>query len=227
MLRHLKKPLSWIPSGPQNAAYTAALGLVAIQVGIGVILKAAQTGGTYAFSPSASVAISEFFKMVLSTIFFYRECRRRSADGIRPSNRGGGGGPGYSSLPASDLPMTERRSSLEEKERGEGMPDSGANGGASSDANGGGHGLEKHTTGPLPHLSYRTFWSYVRGEVTVDVRYGFANLALFYVLINNSVWPALPIVGAIERSEDRGSGGSAPRPFRAEVATSLLTAVAP
>lgn len=190
MLRHLKKPLSWIPSGPQHAAYTAALALVAIQVGIGIILKAAQTaGGKYAFSPSASVAISEFFKMVLSTIFFYRECRRRAADGVRPSTRGGGGGPGYSTLPATDLPTTERRSSIEEKEREEGLPDSGnANGSASSDGNGvGSGGVEKHTSGPLPHLSYRTFWSYFRGEVTVDVRYGFANLALFYVLINNSV----------------------------------------
>lgn len=184
MLRHLTKPLSWIPSGPQNAAYTAALALVAIQVGIGIVLKAAQTGGSYAFSPSASVAISEFFKMVLSTIFFYRECRQRAADGVRPSTRGGGSG--YSSLPTSsqDLPMTEGgepRSSLEEKERDEGM--NGVNGGSSSSLM---NGVEKHV-GPLPNLDYRTFWSYFRGEVTVDVRYGFANLALFYVLINNSV----------------------------------------
>lgn len=196
MLRHIRKPLSWIPSGPQHAAYSAALALVAIQVGIGIILKAAQTGGSYAFSPSASVAISEFFKMVLSTIFFYRECRRRAADAIRPSTRGGGSG--YTTLPASDLPTTERRSSLEEKEREEGMPESGnANGGASSDANGGIG--EKRMSGPLPHLDARTFWSYVRGEVTVDVRYGFANLALFYVLINNSVWS---LYGNIQISED-------------------------
>ena len=36
-------------------------------------------------------------------------------------------------------------------------------------------------------LDLRTFWQYVRYEVSLDVRYGFAQLALFYVLINNLV----------------------------------------
>jgi hypothetical protein len=176
ILSMLLKPISWIPSGPQHAAYAAALGLVAIQVGIGIIMKVAQTGGSYSFSPSASVTISEFFKMLLSTMFFYRECRQRAADGIRPSTRGGG--TGYSSLATSDLPTTER-SSLEEKEREEGM-----NGNASS-----ANGVEKMRNPNLPRIDLRTFISYVRGEVTIDVRYGFCNLALFYVLINNSVRP--------------------------------------
>lgn len=181
MLRHgsilglFLKPLGWIPSGPQHAAYAAALGLVAIQVGIGIVMKLSQTGGSYSFSPSASVTISEFFKMVLSTIFFYNECKRRAADGVRPSTRGGGSG--YSSL-STELPMNER-SSLDEK-RGEEE----ALNGSSSSSNA--SGVEKHT-GPLPRLDLRTYWSYVRGEVTRDVRYGFCNLALFYVLINNSV----------------------------------------
>ncbi|GKT55679.1 UDP-galactose transporter [Colletotrichum tofieldiae] len=183
MLRHgsilgfFLKPLGWIPGGPQQAAYAAALGLVAIQVGIGIIMKIAQTGGSYSFSPSASVTISEFFKMVLSTIFFYNECKRRVADGIRPSTRGGGSG--YASLATSELPLNER-SSLDEKREEEGL-----NGSASSSSNG--NVVDKHT-GPLPPLDFRTYWSYVRGEVTRDVRYGFCNLALFYVLINNSIF---------------------------------------
>ncbi|KAL0939567.1 UDP-galactose transporter [Colletotrichum truncatum] len=181
MLRHgsimglLLKPLGWIPSGPQQAAYAAALGLVAIQVGIGIIMKISQTGGSYSFSPSASVTISEFFKMLLSTVFFYNECKRRAADGIRPSTRGGG--TGYSSLATSELPTNER-SSLDEKREEEGL-----NGSSSSSSS---SAVDKHA--PLPKLDLRTYWSYVRGEVTKDVRYGFCNLALFYVLINNSIF---------------------------------------
>ncbi|KAK1964718.1 UDP-galactose transporter [Colletotrichum sublineola] len=183
MLRHgsvlgfFLKPLGWIPGGPQQAAYAAALGLVAIQVGIGIIMKISQTGGSYSFSPSASVTISEFCKMVLSTIFFWNECKRRAADGVLPSTRGGGSG--YSSLATSELPLAER-SSLDEKREEEAL-----NGSASSSSNA--DGLDKHN-GPLPPLNFRTYWSYVRGEVTKDVRYGFCNLALFYVLINNSIF---------------------------------------
>ncbi|KAK2059458.1 UDP-galactose transporter [Colletotrichum caudatum] len=183
MLRHgsilgfFLKPLGWIPGGPQQAAYAAALGLVAIQVGIGIIMKVSQTGGSYSFSPSASVTISEFFKMVLSTIFFWNECKRRAADGVLPSTRGGGSG--YSSLATSELPLAER-SSLDEKREEDALN---GNAGSSSNAN----GVDKHTS-PLPPLDFRTFWRYVRGEVTKDVRYGFCNLALFYVLINNSIF---------------------------------------
>lgn len=184
MLRHglirlFLKPLSWIPNGPRHAAYAAALGLVAIQVGMGIILKAAQSNGKYAFSPSASVTISEFFKMLLSTIFFYRECRQRAADGNRPSTRGGG--TGYSSLASSELPTTER-SSLEEKRGEEGVSETGNGNGSNTGGN-----VAKPYGTILPHLDLDTFWSYVRGEVTADVRYGFCNLALFYVIINNSV----------------------------------------
>ncbi|KAK1585160.1 UDP-galactose transporter [Colletotrichum navitas] len=184
MLRHgsvlgfFLKPLGWIPGGPQQAAYAAALGLVAIQVGIGIIMKISQTGGSYSFSPSASVTISEFFKMVLSTIFFWNECKRRAADGVLPSTRGGGSG--YSSLATSELLPLAERSSLEEKREEDAL-----NGGSSSSSNA--NGVDKHNR-PLPPLNFRTYWRYVRGEVTKDVRYGFCNLALFYVLINNSIF---------------------------------------
>ena len=167
-------PLSALSGSPQQAAYLAALGLVAIQVGIGIILKVAQTDGAYSFSPSASVTISEFFKMLLSTLFFYRECKTRAASGVRPSTRGGGSG--YSLVGGADLPVAERRSDDDhEKHVEEG---NGVNGHATA--------AEK-LAGPARALDARLFWTYVRGEVTVDVRYGFCNLAMFYVLINNSV----------------------------------------
>jgi hypothetical protein len=148
----LSVPLSWVPntSGAQRAAYLAALGLVAIQVSIGIIMKAAQRGGSYSFSTSGSVAISEFLKMLLSTVFFYRDCKRRAAEGICPSTRGCSAG--YTSLPI----------------------------------NGDAEGTPSAAT-PI-RLNIRLFWTYIRGEVTKDVRFGFCNLALFYVLINNSVF---------------------------------------
>ena len=190
MLRHsilglLTRPLAFIPSGPQHAAYAAALGLVVIQVGIGIIMKASQTsGGTYSFSPSASVTIAEFFKMLLSSLFFWRECKQRAADGIRPSTRGGGGA-GYSSLSTSELPLVERSSLEEKREALNGNGNVNGNAGSSSEGD-----VVKHHPASLPPLNLRTFWSYFRGEVTADVRYGFCNLAMFYVLINNSVWPS-------------------------------------
>jgi hypothetical protein len=169
-------PLSLMPGGPQRAAYLAALGLVAIQVGIGIILKIAQTDGSYSFSPSASVTISEFFKMLLSTLFFYRECKTRAASGVQPSTRGGGSG--YALVGNSDLPLTERRSDDDHEKHVEEGNGNAANGRAL---------VTEKLAGPARELNVRLFWSYVRGEVTVDVRYGFCNLAMFYVLINNSV----------------------------------------
>ena len=168
------QPLTSMSGGPQQAAYLAALGLVTIQVGIGIILKVAQTDGAYSFSPSASVTISEFLKMLLSTLFFYRECKIRAASGVQPSLRGGGSG--YSLVGSSDLPLAERRSDDgHEKSVEEGT---GANGHAP---------VAEKPAGPARELNGRLFWSYIRGEVTIDVRYGFCNLAMFYVLINNSV----------------------------------------
>ncbi|KAI9151909.1 CMP-sialic acid transporter 1 [Paramyrothecium foliicola] len=148
----LSAPLSWVPntSSAQRAAYLAALSLVAIQVSIGIIMKAAQRGGSYSFSTSGSVAISESLKMLLSTMFFYKECKRRATEGICPSTRGSAAG--YTSLPV----------------------------------NGDMEGSPPPST-PVK-LNMGLFWTYIRGEVTKDVRYGFCNLALFYVLINNSIF---------------------------------------
>ena len=171
----LLRPLALLPRGPTHAPYAAALALIAIQVGIGIILKASQKpGGSYAFSPSASVTISEFLKLVLSSIFFYNECRRRAANGIRPSTRGREDST-YMTLSASE-PSSTRRNSLEEKEIEEGFKESEAHQSGS-----------RQKSSPSPLLDALTYWSYVRGEVTLDVQYGFCKLALLYVLINNLV----------------------------------------
>lgn len=71
------EPRSWLGNG-RGAAYASALCLVAIQVGIGIIMKSSQTGGHYKYSESACITISEFFKLLLSTCFFYAECRTRN-----------------------------------------------------------------------------------------------------------------------------------------------------
>lgn len=168
----LRRSLAWLPRGygPQSVVWVAALSLVAIQVSIGIIMKSAQTGGTYSFSPSASIVISEFLKMLLSMAFFYRVCQRRAADGIQPSTRGGGSG--YSALLGSELPITDENSSVEKEDTTE-----------VEDLSSSRPRLEAR----LPYLSLGKYWSYIRGEVTGPVRMGFCNLALFYVLINNSV----------------------------------------
>jgi hypothetical protein len=172
------------PRGSHHAAYTAALALVVIQVGIGIILKASQSGnGKYDFSPSASVTISEFFKMILSAIFFYNECCRRTAEGTGPSTRGRGGSPRYSTVPTTELPMVEsknkRRAGIGEEDSN--LATGNVQGEASSSAQG----------NRAEWLSAWTYWSYVRGEVPRDLRYGFCKLALYYVLINNLVCCAL------------------------------------
>jgi hypothetical protein len=159
--------LSWL-SGPQGAAYAAALGLIGIQVGIGIVMKAAQKGGTYAFSPSSSVTLSEFFKMLLSTMFFYRECRQRNARNQSPAH--------------TALPTSERNSFEEAKA----FADEEANMNGSGEASGA-YVAERFKDAKEPMLDVWTFWGYVKSEVSLDTRYGFAQLALFYALINNTV----------------------------------------
>ncbi|KAM4062782.1 nucleotide-sugar transporter [Hirsutella rhossiliensis] len=83
----------------RNPATAAALGLVTIQVGFGLVMKAAQSDGTYSFSPSASVSISELLKMLLAAALFHRECRKRLAAGIEPDAH-----PHYLALPPASTP---------------------------------------------------------------------------------------------------------------------------
>ncbi|RDW84823.1 UDP-galactose transporter [Coleophoma cylindrospora] len=158
--------LAWL-HGPQGAAYAAALGLIAIQVGIGIIMKISQSKGTYDFSPSSSVTISEFFKMLLSTLFFYRECKTRIAN-REPAH--------------TPLPTSERNSFEETKPFAEDQ---------TSDLNGNGHSMSPTSAyTPAANMDIKTFILFIRNEVSRDTRYGFAQLALFYALINNTIFVA-------------------------------------
>jgi hypothetical protein len=157
----------WIFSGPRSQALGAAFLLVAIQVSIGIVMKASQTNnGQYAFSVSASVAISEFGKLLLSTMFFYRECGRRRLSEREESGR-------YTTIQQSDaaeagenqpfIDPTDAPESSLQNSRIEDRPE------------------------PSPKLTPRELWRLFLKEISVDARYGFAKLALLYALINNTV----------------------------------------
>lgn len=135
----------------RNAAVGAALALVGIQVGMGLVLKFAQTKGDYAFSPSSSVTISEFLKMLLSLAFFWRECRRRGT-------------------PVESTALAEQSQPLTGKDDDDEDVD-----------------LEKDMSGSPAKLTLRLFLRYLNSDLPTESRYGFAKLALFYVLINNTV----------------------------------------
>jgi len=153
-----------------SPAYLAALALIAIQVGIGILYKAAQSGGKYSFSASSSTTISEFLKLLISTGLFYRECIRR------PEFHWTNQDPEYEAVTSKE--------DVQEEEKGE--P----------------HGSEDHSArSTSPHSTIRTlapslglktglerFLSQCIEEVPTETKYGFAQLALFYALINNTVF---------------------------------------
>jgi hypothetical protein len=108
--------------------------------------------------------------MLLSTIFFYNECRKRASEGVGPSTRGL-----YLGHPSGidSLPLLAQHTGSDGKSE-------------ESPCNSQDVAQQASTsTGPL-RMSLPIYWRYIRGEVTKDVRYGFCTLALFYVLINNS-----------------------------------------
>lgn len=157
-----------------SPAYAAALALVAIQVSIGIVYKIAQKGGSYTFSTSSSITISEFLKCALSTFLFYRECRRRHA------------ATAFAYQPAAATP---ERGSLEEKDESRTFSET-------STLEEGKDGSEDHVK--IPHspgatggeLTLGEFWNYCKNEVPMDTKYGFFQLALLYALINNTIFVA-------------------------------------
>ncbi|PHH66650.1 hypothetical protein CDD81_6487 [Ophiocordyceps australis] len=161
----------------------AALGLVVIQVSIGIIMKMAQAGGSYSFSTSGSVSISEFCKLLLSAAFFRRECLKRIADGIRPrtgsvSVKATNSGKEMNASENDDVELAEGSSPLllEEGEGDDARRKSNDEGSSQSgwDAN--------------KKLNVHTFWEYFKGELTKEKAIGFYILALAYTLINNSIF---------------------------------------
>jgi hypothetical protein len=147
------------------AAYSA-LALVVIQVGIGFVLKAAQTNGEYGFSPSASVTISELLKMLLACGMFYREWKERE--------------PTFSTAEYHQVETRPRTSDVDEESLEGGTVVSSQVDEQEMEIE-----LEDKTTP-------RSYWQAVRTEVSVDVIFGLCVLALFYVLINNLVCPRSP-----------------------------------
>ena len=152
--------LRWLVStrviSPQAAA--ATLSLIVIQVGIGIVMKYAQTSGSYSFSPSASVAISEFFKLVLSSIFFQREraaaWRQRSAMAT-------------DSTPCQTLFANDS--------------------GVEDDKEAPHTDSEPMLPSPSPELGNPTFWGDFRKMVSREKIASFYVLATCYTLINNTV----------------------------------------
>ncbi|KAK4191065.1 nucleotide-sugar transporter-domain-containing protein [Podospora australis] len=139
------------PSASQRAGYLAAASLVAVQVGSGILLKTAQHHGHYEFSPSGSVAISEFVKLLISLVLFYLECRRRLARGKHIP----------ASSNANDAVYTA-------------VVDNTAD--------------DDEAFSQSPSMSSSLFWRYIQTDVTSHAKYGFANLSLLYMLINNIIF---------------------------------------
>ncbi|KAF2668334.1 hypothetical protein BT63DRAFT_425654 [Microthyrium microscopicum] len=151
-----------------SPAYAAALALVCIQVGIGIMYKAAQSGGKYPFSATASVTISETLKCLLSTFLFYREWKNREG-GVR--------------LPQTPIPS--QPVTLRDMEEGKEKDDDDSDTLSISDDDPL-HHMEKsyqHSQG-----TYAAFFEAVKEEIPQEIKFGFAHLALFYVLINNIVF---------------------------------------
>jgi hypothetical protein len=121
----------------------------------------------YGFSATSSVTISEFLKFLLSSFFFWREFKRRG--GAQQLNQ--------------DTPLASGSVSLEDIEEGKERARQSED--LSFEEEDPLHGIDKS------YVTQRsTFYAFVqaaREEIPVETRFGFAHLALFYVLINNIV----------------------------------------
>ncbi|KUJ08723.1 uncharacterized protein LY89DRAFT_325089 [Mollisia scopiformis] len=153
--------------GAHSAAYLSALGLIVIQVGIGIILKSSQTNGQYAFSVSGSVTISEFFKCLLSISFILRECLMKISSIRR----------GHSLLPSSPRSASSEELSVESTEFRDIEDEKRAEATAPS--------FEQYQGSSV----YKLFMLKMN-EVSMENRFGFAKLALLYALINNTIFVA-------------------------------------
>ncbi|KAK5053699.1 hypothetical protein LTR84_001660 [Exophiala bonariae] len=159
-----------------SPAYIAAAILVVIQVAIGLLFKAVQVKGAYSFSTSASITISEFLKLGISTALFGRTCLTRFRDQKR----------GYQFLEDNNTLLhdyndkrvsedSEAPSSSSLEPTAPGCPDEEF------------HVKTSHRQGDR-YISY--FVSSCIHEVSKEHIIAYGHLALLYALINNTVFVA-------------------------------------
>ncbi|QDS73223.1 hypothetical protein FKW77_003564 [Venturia effusa] len=147
-----------------NPTYIAALTLTVIQAATGVLYRFAQHDGGYAFSPSASIAISEFLKLGLSTCFFYQECSSRHFESLQRCSESERG-PSRSF--AKERSLLSERPPMKDLEQ--------------SDSN-------TSSIMSQTKMKFGDFIVYCLTEVAMDTKFGFPKLALLYALINNTVF---------------------------------------
>ena len=161
-----RRPSSWNWYLVQSSADRRKVGLVLTLLSISAQLTTCR----YSFSSASSIAISETLKFLLATTLFYRELRRRPHTGC----------------------PTESEITPENLESGE----SDSSSGRVSESNESELTLLSESEDRIlkcedirPQLlSLKDLYHCFLAEVPVEVRYGFAHLALLYVLINNSIF---------------------------------------
>ena len=177
-----------------NPAYVAAVCLVCIQVGMGILFKAVQKHGQYerdfscpkdyqaylsrySFSISSSVAISEWFKLCLSTIFFYQTCWRRHQKADSDYTKA-----------AYSQPLANQREPSEDS--AEGLLADGSESGDDSEVTR--ISLEdieiEKTVWKAQPFTPLVYYRYFREELNLKTVFGYGHLALFYATINNTVF---------------------------------------
>ncbi|KYK62109.1 hypothetical protein DCS_03256 [Drechmeria coniospora] len=188
-------PMQWIRNfSPQAAG--ATLGLIVIQVGIGVVMKAAQTSGSYSFSPSASVTISEFLKLLLSLALFYRQWQQRPTEYVKFADNG----------EESAIPLTTTISATDGKEEQDKEREVDFENGysASFDA-------ERGHLVAQPRSGLAAFWIDLRSSITEQKSAGYYVLALCYTLIKNSIFVCYKLAdaGTIQLAKSSRTGVTA------------------
>lgn len=136
-------------------------------------MKSSQTGGKYEFSTSGLVFISEFLKFLLSTTLLARHAVKKYR------KRRWEGGAGYA--PLIPLPQSPRPSQEEFIE----MKDTDEEEKSSEDTLC--ENVELDMEDIQPRMSLWRAYLAELSEVAPETRFGFANLALLYALINNTV----------------------------------------
>ncbi|GAM87621.1 hypothetical protein ANO11243_056480 [Dothideomycetidae sp. 11243] len=176
-----------------SPALLAAAAFVCIQVGLGIVFKIAQRAdGTYAFSQSSSLAISEFCKLLLSTSFFYFQCKRsmKERDAADPEKQAyialetkgeytdGDTVVGSSSSSMDESPGSRSRAHSILKADQETAPVS-----EERESN----QTLLATSEPFT-MQVMQFARTVTQEINASTCYGMAHLALMYAVINNAIF---------------------------------------